>query len=184
MSRIGKQPIAVPSGVEVTLNGGDRNITVKGPKGTLSFQWRPEVSVAHDEGSIQCSISEGTKNGGKSRALWGTSRSRIQNMVTGVTQGFERKLRIVGVGWNAQPQGKSIRLNIGFCHPVDVTPPDGVDFAIENNTSITITGPDKQAVGEFAAVIRSKRKPEPYNGKGIMYHDEIITRKQGKVFGA
>ena len=104
-------------------------------------------------------------------------------MVEGVTKGFTKKLEIIGVGWNAQAQGQQIVLNIGFCHPINLQAPEGVTFSIEKNTEITITGPDKQAVGQFAAVIRSKRKPEPYNGKGIKYHDEVIMRKQGKAFG-
>jgi large subunit ribosomal protein L6 len=117
------------------------------------------------------------------RALWGTTRSRIANMVTGVTDGYMKKLEIVGVGWNAKPQGRDIQLNIGYCHPVVMTPPDGVEYKIEGQI-ITITGADKQAVGQFAANIRAQRKPEPYNGKGIKYLDEIIIRKQGKVFGS
>ena len=105
-------------------------------------------------------------------------------MVTGVSEGFTRKLNIVGVGWNAKLQGKGIQLNVGYCHPVDLMPPDGVQIEIENNNRITLSGADKHAVGQFAAVIRDKRRPEPYNGKGILYEGEVITRKQGKVFGA
>ncbi len=117
------------------------------------------------------------------RAYWGTVRSRIQNLIIGVTEGDQKKLEIVGVGWNMKPQGKTLQLNIGYCHPVDMTPPASVEFAIEGPV-VTITGPDKQAVGQFAADIRSKRPPEPYNGKGIKYVGEHIIRKQGKVFGA
>jgi large subunit ribosomal protein L6 len=117
------------------------------------------------------------------RAYWGTVRARIQNMVTGVTQGYGKQLEIIGVGWNAKPQGSDLRLSIGYCHPVDLRPPPGVQFEIKGQV-ISITGPDKQAVGEFAAVVRSKRPPEPYNGKGIKYVDEQIIRKQGKVFGS
>jgi|TARA_B100000959_G_scaffold275499_1_gene328972 large subunit ribosomal protein L6 len=183
MSRIGKQSIAVPSGVEVNLNASNRSIGVKGPKGNLSFDWRGEVDVKFDEGLINCAIAEGTEVTRHARALWGTTRSRINNMVEGVTKGFTKKLKIVGVGWNAKAQGQTIVLNIGYCHTVDIQAPDGVTFEIEKGTEITITGADKQAVGQFAAVIRSKREPEPYNGKGIMYHDEIIIRKAGKAFG-
>jgi large subunit ribosomal protein L6 len=185
MSRIGKQSIAVPTGVEVKLNANERTINVKGPKGNLNFDWRSEVDVQHNEADKQicCSIAEGTAETRHARALWGTTRSRINNMVEGCKTGFTKKLKIVGVGWNAKAQGQTIVLSIGYCHTVDLQAPDGVTFEVEKGTTITITGADKQAVGQFAAVIRSKREPEPYNGKGIMYHDEVIIRKQGKAFG-
>jgi large subunit ribosomal protein L6 len=185
MSRIGKQSIAIPSGVEVKLNSAVRSIDVKGPKGNLTFDWREEVDVKYDEDAkeICCSVDGGADAPRQSRALWGTTRSRINNMVEGVTNGFTKKLKIVGVGWNAKAQGQTIVLSIGYCHTVDLQAPDGVTFDVEKGTAITITGADKQAVGQFAAVIRSKRKPEPYNGKGIMYHDEVIIRKAGKAFG-
>ena len=185
MSRIGKQPIAIPSGVEIKLDATGRSVAIKGPKGNLSFDWKPEVAVHHDEESkqISCAIAEGIEETRQARALWGTTRSCISNMVEGVDKGFTKKLNIVGVGWNAQAQGQQIVLNIGFCHSVDLQAPDGVTFEVGKGTTITITGADKQAVGQFAAVIRSKRKPEPYNGKGIMYHDEVIIRKAGKAFG-
>ncbi len=186
MSRIGKQSIAIPSGIEVKLNANDRTINVKGPKGDLNFDWRSEVSVQHDEADkkICCAISDGTTESRQARALWGTTRSRINNMVEGCKNGFTKKLNIVGVGWNAKAQGQTIVLSIGFCHTVDLISPDGVTFEVEKGTQITVTGADKQAVGQFAAVIRSKRPPEPYNGKGIMYDDETIIRKAGKAFGA
>ena len=185
MSRIGKQPIAIPSGVEVKLDTTGRSVAIKGPKGNLSFDWRPEVEVIHDQDSkqISCLIAGDIEETRQARALWGTTRSCISNMVEGVDKGFTKKLNIVGVGWNAQAQGQKIVLNIGYCHSVDLQAPDGVTFEVEKGTKITITGADKQAVGQFAAVIRSKRKPEPYNGKGIMYHDEVIIRKAGKAFG-
>ncbi|MBT8486388.1 MAG: 50S ribosomal protein L6 [Phycisphaerales bacterium] len=185
MSRIGKKPITVPGGVKVNLDPKKHRIDIEGPKGKLSYEYRPEVSVQWDESEkrIVCTIPEAQMKLGQMRAYWGTVRSRIQNMVTGVTDGYEKKLEIIGVGWNAQPQGKTLRLNIGYCHPVDLTPPPLVEFAV-NGQLVTVQGPDKQAVGEFAAVIRSKRPPEPYNGKGIKYTDEIIIRKQGKVFGS
>ena len=185
MSRIGKQSITIPSGVEVKLNANDRSINVKGPKGNLSFGWRSEVSVKHNDEDKQicCAIADGTEETRVARALWGTTRSCINNMVEGVSKGFTKKLKIVGVGWNAKAQGQTIVLSIGFCHTVDIVAPDGVTFEIEKGTAVTITGADKQAVGQFAAVIRSKPEPEPYNGKGIMYHDEIIIRKAGKAFG-
>ena len=185
MSRIGKKSIAVPSGVKIALDPKTRTIKVEGPKGKLSYVYRPEVTVNWDEGekSITCSIPEAKASIRQMRAFWGTVRSRIQNMVTGTTEGYEKKLEVIGVGWNAKAQGKSLQLNIGFCHPVNMPAPEGVQFAVEGAV-ITVAGADKQAVGQFAAEIRSKRPPEPYNGKGIKYVDELIIRKQGKVFGA
>lgn len=185
MSRIGKKPITVPAGVKISLDPSARKIDVEGPKGKLSYVYRPEVTVTWDESekTIVCSISESDMKLGQMRAYWGTVRARIQNLITGVTEGFMRKLEIVGVGWNAKPQGKTLQLNVGYCHPVDMVPPDGVEFEV-NAQMITITGPDKQAVGQFAADIRSKRPPEPYNGKGVKYLGEHIIRKQGKVFGS
>ena len=186
MSRIGKQPIAIPSGVEVKLDATGRNIDVKGTRGNLSFHWRPEVdvTVSDEDKQICCAIATDADDSRQNSALWGTTRSRIYNMVEGVTNGFTKKLKIVGVGWNAQAQEQTIVLNVGYCHTVPLVAPDGVKFDIENNVNITITGADKQAVGQFAANIRSIREPEPYNGKGIMYHDEVIIRKAGKAFGA
>jgi len=185
MSRIGKKPITVPSGVTVRLDPRTRRIDVEGPKGKLSYVYRPEVTVNWDESEklIQCLIPETAMSSGQMRAYWGTVRARIQNMIIGVTDGYEKKLEIIGVGWNAKPQGKVLQLNIGFCHPVDMRPPPAVEFGVEGPV-VTITGPDKQAVGQFAAEIRSKRPPEPYNGKGIKYMGEHINRKQGKVFGS
>lgn len=185
MSRIGKQSIAIPLGVEVKLHAASRSIDIKGPKGSLTFDWRHEIEVKHDdEGKqITCAIADGIEATRQASAFWGTTRSRISNMVEGVTKGYTKQLKIVGVGWNAQSQGQKIVLNIGFCHQVDVPVPVGITLEVEGGTRIKITGADKQAVGQLAAVIRSKRKPEPYNGKGIMYHDEIIIRKAGKAFG-
>ncbi len=186
MSRIGKQPIAIPSGVEVKLDSAGRNIDIKGANGNLTFHWRPEIEVTHsdEEKQICCAISKDADDTRQNSAFWGTTRSRIYNMIEGVTKGYTKKLKIVGVGWNAQAQGQTIVLNIGYCHTVPLVAPDGVKFEIDNNVNIKITGADKQAVGQFAANIRSKREPEPYNGKGIMYHDEVIIRKAGKAFGA
>lgn len=185
MSRIGKKPIDVPAGVKVNLVPGKRLVEVEGPKGKLSYTHRPEVDVKwnEDEKQIVCAIPEAAMKQGQMKAYWGTDRSRIENMIVGVTKGYERKLEIIGVGWGAKDMGKMLQLNIGFCHPVDMTPPPNVEFAVEGQF-VTITGPDKQAVGQFAANCRSKRPPEPYNGKGIKYVEEIIMRKQGKVFGS
>lgn len=185
MSRIGKKPISVPGNVKVNLDAGSRTINVEGPRGKLSYVWSEIVTVQWDENEkeIACSIPEALMNNRQKRAMWGTDRSRIENMIKGVTDGYEKKLEIIGVGWNAQPQGKTLRLNVGYCHPVDLTPPAGVEFKVEGQV-VTVSGPDKQAVGQFAANIRDQRRPEPYNGKGIKYTDEVIIRKQGKVFGA
>ena len=185
MSRIGKTPINVPSGVTIRLEPNTQTIHVEGSKGKLSYVYRPEVNVSWDESekTIACSIDESKLKDKQSRAYWGTVRANIQNMIVGVSQGYEKHLEIVGVGWNAKPMGKSLQLNIGFCHPVELQPPAGVEFEINNN-AILIKGHDKQAVGQFAAVVRSKRPPEPYKGKGIKYRDEHIIRKQGKVFGS
>lgn len=184
MSRIGKQPIPVPKGVTISLDPKTRTIRVEGSKGKLSFEWRPEVDITWDESEsrVVCGTAAGFEQNRMARALWGTTRSRVQNMVLGVSQGFSKKLDVIGVGWNAKAKGKSLELNIGFCHPVVVDPPAGVEFAVEG-ASITVSGPDKQAVGQFAAFVRAKRPPEPYKGKGIRYSDEFVIRKQGKVFG-
>ncbi len=186
MSRIGKKPIEVPGGVKVDVKPASRSIGVSGPKGSLEYVWHGDVEVSFDEGSsaIVCGVRGGRESDRGARAQWGTTRSRIQNMVTGVAQGYSKVLNIVGVGWNAKPMGKSLQLNVGYCHPVDLTPPSDVEFAVDGGTKITVSGPDKHAVGQFAANIRDQRRPEPYNGKGIIYEGEVITRKQGKVFGA
>jgi large subunit ribosomal protein L6 len=186
MSRIGKTPIEVPKGVKVECKPYVRSIGVNGPKGSLEYTWHPGVNVAVDESgsTITCTVPESRVGDRSARAQWGTTRARIQNMVTGVDKGYTKILNIVGVGWNAKPMGKNIQLNIGYCHPVDIIAPAGVEFNVENGTKVTITGPDKHAVGQFAANVRDQRRPEPYNGKGILYDGEIIIRKQGKVFGA
>lgn len=185
MSRIGKKLVTVPSGVKVNLDAKGRTINIDGPKGKLSFHYRPEVKVVWNQGenAITCSIDEKDMENKAARALWGTTRAQIQNMIGGVTQGYQKKLEVIGVGWGAKAAGKNLQLNVGYADPVVMAPPQGVSFAIENNV-ITISGPDKAAVGEFAAEVRLKRIPEPYNGKGIKYDTEVIQRKQGKVFGA
>jgi large subunit ribosomal protein L6 len=183
MSRIGKQPIKVPSGVKVNFNAQTRTIGMEGAKGRLSFTWRPEVTVNHADNTITCSIREQDKEFKLPRALWGTTRAQIQSMIVGVTQGYTKKLEVIGVGWGAKQQGKNLQLNVGYADPVNLSPPPGVAFSVEQSF-ITVTGPDKAMVGEFAAKIRAQRPPEPYNGKGIKYDTEVIQRKQGKVFGA
>ncbi len=185
MSRIGKKPIQVPSGVRVTIDTQSRVVSVEGPKGKLSMTHRPEVSVTWEEGEnrIICSITPEQTRIGQMRAYWGLTRALIANMITGVVTGYTKKLEIVGVGWGAKLQGKQIQLNVGYCQPRELPIPGGIEVAIEKN-AITLTGVDKQAVGQFAAKIRANRPPEPYNGKGIKYDDEVIIRKQGKVFGS
>lgn len=184
MSRIGKKPVEVPAGVKVSI-GSDRVVTIEGPKGTLKMTHRPEVKVAwaESEKRVTVTVDEKRAHDGEIRAYWGTTRALIDNMIKGVTKGYEKSLDIVGVGWQAQLQGKQIRLLVGFANPILMAVPDGVNVAIDR-TNIKVSGPDKQMVGEFAAAIRAKRKPEPYNGKGIKYTDETIRRKSGKAFGA
>jgi large subunit ribosomal protein L6 len=185
MSRIGKQPVSVPSGVKVNLDPKSRTITIEGPRGKLSFAYRPEVAVTWNQGenSITIAVDQVRLEEKLIRALWGTTRARIQSMIVGVTQGYSKKLEVHGVGWSAKAAGKNLQLNVGYSDPVLMTPPPGVLFAIEGNT-ITISGPSSELVGEFAAEVRAKRPPEPYNGKGIKYAEETVQRKQGKVFGA
>jgi large subunit ribosomal protein L6 len=185
MSRIGKKPIQVPSGVRVTIDPQSRAVAVEGPKGKLSMTHRPEVSVTWDEGEnrIMCSIGPEQMKVGQNRAYWGLTRALIANMIVGVTTGYTKKLEVVGVGWGAKMQGQALQLNLGYSDPVNKPVPVGIEIAVEG-PMITITGTDKQAVGQFAAQVRAARPPEPYNGKGIKYVDEVIIRKQGKVFGS
>jgi large subunit ribosomal protein L6 len=185
MSRIGKQPVIVPAGVKVNLDPKSRTINIEGPKGKLSFTWRPDVNVVWKQGenAITCSIDEKDMESKTARAMWGTTRAQIQCMTIGVTQGYAKKLEVIGVGWTAKAAGKNLQLTVGYCDPVIMAPPPGVMFSIENNV-IIVSGPDKAAVGEFAAEVRQQRLPEPYNGKGVKYDTEVIQRKQGKVFGA
>ena len=185
MSRIGKKPISVPAAVKINHNSSDNIVAVEGPKGKMSYTYMPVVNVEwkEDDREIVCSIPDDRMKEGQSRAHWGTTRSRIEGMVTGVTDGYTIKLEINGVGWNAKDMGKMLQLNLGYNAPIDMPKPDGVEASVENNI-VTITGYDKQAVGQYAAEIRSKRPPEPYNGKGVKYIDEVIIRKQGKAFGA
>lgn len=179
MSRIGKKPIVVPSGVKINRDG--RNLTVEGPKGKLSLAIHPHVEVEQQEGQLVCARQDDQK---ESKALHGLTRALISNMIEGVTKGFEKKLEIVGVGYNAQVKGKNISLTVGYSRPRELPIPDGVTLALPDATHITVTGTDKQKVGQFAAEIRAVRKPEPYKGTGIKYHDEVVRRKAGKAFGS
>lgn len=181
MSRIGKAPVEIPSGVTVDVKG--RDISVKGPKGNLTMTMRPEVEVAIEGDTAQVSLN-GSGQARAARAYHGLTRALVNNMVLGVSKGYEKKLEIVGVGWNAKAQGDKVVLNIGFCHDVTVQMPKDTKVETPNATSIVISGPDKQAVGQIAARIRKVRPPEPYKGKGIRYEGEYVRRKAGKSFGS
>ena len=174
MSRLGKQPVTIPSGVEATF--ADGVLTVKGPKGTLTQIMRDDVTVEVADGTVTLSPASDSI---ASRALWGTYASLLHSMVKGVTEGFEKKLEIEGVGYRAEAQGQKLTINVGFSHPVLMDVPEGLTCIVEKNV-ITITGIDKHAVGQFAANVRKVKKPEPYKGKGIRYQGEHIIRKQGK----
>jgi large subunit ribosomal protein L6 len=183
MSRIGKQPISIPGGVSVNA-GADHSVSVKGPNGTLSMSLRPEVEVAVADNVAQVNLT-GAGSSRQAAAFHGLTRALLSNMVVGVTKGFEKKLEIIGVGWNANAQGPNkLVLNIGFCHPVEIDMPQGVSIETPKPTQIVIKGADRQAVGHIAAVIRKVRPPEPYKGKGIRYVGEYVRRKAGKTFGS
>jgi large subunit ribosomal protein L6 len=176
MSRIGKAPITVPSGVDVSISG--RNITVKGPKGTLSRVIPGEIIVRQEESTL---FVERPNDDRDNRAKHGLVRSLVNNMVIGVTDGFAKELEIVGVGYRAEAQGQNLRLALGFSHPVVVDAPQGITFEIPQQTRVIVKGIDKELVGQVAADIRSIRKPEPYKGKGVRYLDERVVRKAGKA---
>ncbi|OGM01272.1 50S ribosomal protein L6 [Candidatus Uhrbacteria bacterium RIFOXYC2_FULL_47_19] len=176
MSRIGKKPISIPSGVEVKID--DRKVIVKGPKGTLDLDIHPHVEVSLVDGLITVKVEDETNV--SDRALWGLFVRLIGNMITGVTTGFERKLEVNGIGYKVALQGKILKLDMGFSHEVNFPIPDGINITVEKNL-ITVSGIDKQFVGETAAQIRRVRKPEPYKGKGIKYLEETIQRKAGKT---
>jgi len=177
MSRIGKQPIAIPAGVTVTLEEGN-HITVKGPKGTLNRKLVPDMHIAIEDGHINVTRPNDLK---KSKSLHGLTRTLIHNMVEGVTKGYTKTLEIVGVGYRAAKTGSELTLTLGYSHPVKMTDPDGVTSTCETQTKIVITGIDKERVGQYAADIRAKKPPEPYKGKGIKYAGERIIRKAGKT---
>ncbi|HDQ93553.1 MAG TPA: 50S ribosomal protein L6 [Synergistetes bacterium] len=176
MSRIGKKLIGMPAGVSLAVD--ENKVKVKGPKGELSVDLVPGIDVAVEEGSIKVTRQNDEK---KTRAFHGMIRALVNNMITGVSQGFERRLEIVGVGWRAQMQGKTLVMNLGFSHPIEFDPPGGIDISTDGPTKITVTGIDKQAVGHTAAIIRGFRPPEPYKGKGIRYAGENVSRKAGKA---
>ena len=176
MSRIGNKPIAVPAGVEVKIDG--QKITVKGPKGTLEREIHKNISVEMENNTIKVTRPN---NEALNRSLHGLTRTLIDNMVIGVTNGFEKKLELVGVGYRAQKQGKKLVMNLGFSHPVEMEDPEGLTVEVPNQTELIVKGIDKQLVGNYAAKIRDWRKPEPYKGKGIRYAGEVVRRKEGKT---
>ncbi len=175
MSRIGKQPVAIPSGVTVALNGTD--LSVKGPKGELAMSFVPEVTVSHEDDKIVVKPTSDTK---RARSMWGMQRSMISNLIEGVTDGFVKKLALQGVGYRAQMKGSALNLQLGFSHDINFPVPAGIKIETPDQTTVVVSGIDKQLVGETAAKIREYRKPEPYKGKGVRYDGEYVFRKEGK----
>lgn len=175
MSRVGKKPIIVPSGVEVTMNGNV--VTVKGPKGTLTKEFNSELTIKKVENEI---VIERPNDLPAVRAIHGTTRALLNNMILGVSQGFRKTLNLVGVGYRAAAKGKGLELALGYSHPVIIDEVPGIAFTVEKNTTIHIDGIEKDVVGQVAADIRAKRAPEPYKGKGVKYSDEVVRRKEGK----
>jgi large subunit ribosomal protein L6 len=177
MSRIGRMPISVPAGVDVAIDGQD--VTVKGPKGQLALTVVTPIAVSRaDDGTLTVTRPDDER---ENRSLHGLTRTLIANMVTGVTTGFSKSLEIVGVGYRVQPKGQGLEFALGYSHPIQVDPPEGIAFTVESPTRLTVTGIDKQQVGEVAANIRKLRKPEPYKGKGVRYAGEVVRRKVGKA---
>jgi large subunit ribosomal protein L6 len=178
MSRIGKRPVTLPGNVKVNING--QTVTIEGPKGTLSQTLRPEVKVVIEDGTILVTRTGDDKD---ERSLHGLSRTLVANMVEGVTNGFTKSLELVGVGYRATLQGRKLVLTVGYSHPVEIDPPQGIEIAVEGANKVHVKGSDKQLVGDVAADIRSVRPPEPYKGKGIKYAGEVVRRKAGKSGG-
>lgn len=176
MSRIGLKPITIPAGVEVSIN--NQEVTVKGPKGTLTRLFHSDVIIHKEDGELKVSRPSDAK---EHRALHGTSRSLLSNMIEGVTNGFQKGLDIVGVGYRANKQGNKLVLSLGFSHPIEYTPESGIEIEVPSQTKVIVKGIDKERVGAVAAKIRSYRQPEPYKGKGIKYENEVIRRKEGKT---
>ena len=175
MSRIGKKAVPVPAGVTATINDG--TLSVKGPKGTLTLALRDEITYAIEDGGISVQPANDSK---QARAFWGMQRTMVQNLVTGVTEGFTKKLVNTGVGYRAATAGRNLKLQLGYSHDVNIDVPEGIDVKTPDATTVEISGADKQKVGQLAAEIRRWRKPEPYKGKGIKYDGEFIFRKEGK----
>jgi large subunit ribosomal protein L6 len=176
MSRIGRLPIPLPAGVEVTLEGS--HISVKGPKGQLERELPSEMRVVQEDGTLRVERPSDDK---RSRELHGLTRTLVANMVTGVTDGYRKALEITGVGYRAQLVGNKLQLNLGYSHPIEIEPPDGISFEVENPVRLAVVGIDKELVGHVAARVRSSRKPEPYKGKGVRYAGEYVRRKAGKA---
>ena len=177
MSRIGRMPIAIPAGVTVTIAENNK-VTVKGPKGTLERVLPEELTIKEEDGHVVVSRPNDLK---RMKSLHGLTRTLINNMIVGVTNGYEKVLEINGVGYRAAKQGKKLTLNLGYSHPVEMEDPEGIETVLEGQNKITVKGIDKEKVGQYAAEIRDKRRPEPYKGKGIKYADEVIRRKVGKT---
>jgi large subunit ribosomal protein L6 len=176
MSRIGRLPIAIPAGVDVTIDG--RTVTVKGPKGQLSRELHPDIAVSREDGSIVVTRPTEQK---VHKQLHGLTRTLVNNMVVGVTDGYRKGLEITGVGYRAVKIGEKLQLSLGYSHPVEIDPPSGISFEVENPTRLAVVGIDKELVGQVAAQVRASRKPEPYKGKGVRYSGEYIRRKAGKA---
>jgi large subunit ribosomal protein L6 len=176
MSRIGRLPVTVPSTVEVTIDG--RRLTVKGPKGTLTRDLHPDMGVSQEDGTIVVTRPTEQKT---HKQLHGLTRTLVNNMVVGVTDGYRKGLEITGVGYRASKVGEKLQLNLGYSHPIEIEPPQGISFEVENPTRLAVIGIDKELVGQVAARVRSTRKPEPYKGKGVRYAGEQIRRKAGKA---
>ena len=176
MSRIGNKPVVIPAGV--TLDLKDNTVTVKGPKGELTYTFNQNISLEQREGEVVFTRPDDSK---ENKTIHGTTRAVFNNMVVGVTDGFQKELELIGVGYRAQLQGKNLVLNVGYSHPVEFTPEEGVEIEVPSNTKVIVKGYDKQKVGELAANIRGVRPPEPYKGKGIRYVNEFVRRKEGKT---
>ena len=176
MSRIGRLPITVPSGVDVTIDG--RNVTVKGPKGTLSRALHPDMTISREDGTLVVTRPTEQKT---HKQLHGLTRTLVNNMVVGVTDGYRKGLEITGVGYRAALSGKKLQLNLGYSHQIEIDPPEGITFEVENPTRLAVVGIDKELVGQIAAKVRATRKPEPYKGKGVRYAGERVRRKVGKA---
>lgn len=176
MSRIGRLPIAVPQGVTVTVDG--RSITVVGPRGTLSRELHPDMAVSETDGTLHVERPTESKT---HKELHGLTRTLVSNMVEGVTTGYRKGLEITGVGYRATLSGRKLLLNLGYSHPIEIDPPNGISFEVDNPTRLAVVGIDKELVGQIAAKVRAMRKPEPYKGKGVRYAGEVVRRKAGKA---
>ena len=176
MSRIGNKPVVIPAGVTIDLK--DNTVTVKGPKGELSYTFNQNITLVQNEGEVVFTRPDDSK---ENKTIHGTTRAVFNNMVVGVTEGFQRELELIGVGYRAQLQGNKLVLNVGYSHPVEFTPEEGLEIEVPSNTKVIVKGYDKQKVGELAANIRGVRPPEPYKGKGIRYVNEFVRRKEGKT---